>query len=200
MDIQPLPFSFPYAIAFWGTYIWAFYLSEWNMIRRSAKTMDSQAIPKKSELKWIGTMMLVAQFVAFAVSFWDVAPFPPAGSKPAFFLGIVLIIVGSALRRHCFRMLGANFTIDVRAHENQTIVDQGAYALVRHPSYTAGLIMVVGLGLALGSYLSLVIITTVTLFAYLQRIGFEEQTLTAALGEKYLAYARGRKRLMPYIY
>jgi len=200
MEIQPLPFSFPYAIAFWAAYIWAFYLSEWNMIRRSRKTMDSQAIPQKKELKWIIAISMVAQFVAFAVSPLDFAQFPPEVIRPAFYLGIVLLIVGSALRRHCFRLLGTNFTVDVRANENQTIVNQGAYALIRHPSYTAGLIMVAGVGLALGSYLSLLIITTVTLFAYLQRIRFEEHALAAALGEKYLAFARGRKRLIPYIY
>src|SRR5438034_7500267 len=44
------------------------------------------------------------------------------------------------LRRHCFRLLGASFTGDVRARADQAIVTTGAYALVRHPSYSAGIL------------------------------------------------------------
>jgi len=48
------------------------------------------------------------------------------------------------LRRHCFRQLGASFTGDVRATPDQRIVTTGAYAVVRHPSYSAGILMNVG--------------------------------------------------------
>ena len=202
MNATPLPFIFPYAVGFWLAYVWAFYLSEWSMIRASKTTAAPTGDVPQDSLRWLMSLALVAQLVAFAfaVAFWTPAQFPAGGIEPMFWLGIVLLIAGSLLRRHCFRMLGQSFTIDVRASANQPVVERGAYAVVRHPGYTAGIVMLVALGLALGSYFSLLILTTTALFVYLRRIAFEERALEAVLGEKYRIYAAGRKRLIPYVY
>ena len=56
----------------------------------------------------------------------------------AFFL--VLMCAGIAIRQWSVALLGEFFTIDVRVHRDQTVVERGPYRWVRHPSYT-GLIM-----------------------------------------------------------
>ena len=200
MSATPLPFVFPYAVGFWLAYVWAFYLSEWSMIRASKTTAPPTSDVPQDSLRWLMSLALIAQLVAFAVAFWAPAQFPASGIEPMFWLGIVLLIVGSMLRRHCFRMLGQNFTIDVRASANQPVVERGAYAVIRHPGYAAGIVMLVAVGLALGSYISLLILTITALFVYLRRIAFEERALEATLGEKYRIYAASRKRLIPYVY
>ncbi|MEI6738562.1 MAG: isoprenylcysteine carboxylmethyltransferase family protein [Pseudomonadota bacterium] len=200
MSATPLPFVFPYALGFWLAYVWAFYLSEWNMIRASKVTAAPTNDVPQDSLRWLMSLALVAQLVAFAAAFWTPAQFPAGSIEPMLWLGIVLLIAGSFLRRHCFRMLGQSFTIDVRAFANQSVVERGAYALVRHPGYTAGIVMLVAVGLALGSYISLLILITTALFVYLRRIAFEERALEATLGEKYRIYAASRKRLIPYVY
>ena len=200
MSATPLPFVFPYAAGFWLAYVWAFYLSEWSMIRASKTTAAPTGDVPQDSLRWLMSLALIAQLVAFAVAFWTPAQFPTGSIEPMFWLGIVLLIAGSMLRRHCFRMLGQNFTIDVRASANQPVVERGAYAVVRHPGYAAGIVMLVAVGLALGSYISLLILTITALFVYLRRIAFEERALEATLGEKYRIYAASRKRLIPYVY
>lgn len=200
MSTTPLPFVIPYAMVFWVGYVWAFYVSEWKMIRMSKTMTPSTGTPPQDSLRWLTSLALAAQLLAFAIAFWPPAQFPITGIETLFWLGIILLIAGSLLRRHCFRMLGENFTIDVRASANQPIVERGAYAVVRHPGYTAAILMFVAVGLALGSYISLLILSATALFVYLRRISSEESALETALGEKYRRYAAGRKRLVPYVY
>lgn len=195
----PLPFVLPYAIAFWVAYFWAFYVSEWSMIRRSKADLPARTSPQDS-LKWLMTVALVAQLIAFGAAFWRPAQFQPAAIEPTFWLGLLLLFAGSLLRRHCFRMLGPHFTIDVRASAEQPVISRGAYAYIRHPGYSAAIVMMIGVGLSLGSYLSLAVLTATALFVYLRRIRSEEEALADAVGERYVAYARGRRRLIPYVY
>lgn len=195
---MPLPFVFPYATAFWIAYVWAFYLSEWSMIRGSKAELPSATAPRQDSLRWLMSVALVAQVGAFGLAFWTPAQFPER--EPMFWLGVALLLGGSMLRRHCFRVLGRNFTIDVRVSAAQSIVDRGAYAYGRHPGYTAAIAMLIGVGLALGSYISLAVITLMALFVYIRRIEFEERALVEVIGASYLTYARGRKRLIPYVY
>lgn len=200
MSATPLPFIWPHAVAFWLAYLWAFYGAEWNMIRASKTTAPVSGAPPQDSLRWLTSFALVAQVLAFAVAFWAPARLPPASIEPLFWTGIALLFAGSALRRHCFRMLGESFTIDVRASATQPVIDRGAYAVIRHPGYTAGILMLIAVGLALGSFVSLVILTVTALLVYLRRIRYEETVLEATLGDKYRRYAAGRKRLVPFVY
>src|SRR5437667_10269217 len=121
--------------------------------------------------------------------------------RPAVFgLGIVTIALGSLLRRHCWRLLGSSFTGDVRADPNQRIMTTGAYALLRHPSYSAGILMNIGLGLALGSWASTALLAAAAFAVYGYRIAVEERTLLRVVGEPYREFIRTRRRLIPFIY
>ena len=117
-----------------------------------------------------------------------------------FVIGVAALVAGSLLRRHCWQLLGASFTGDVRAHPGQPIVTTGAYALVRHPSYSAGILMNIGIGLALGSWASTVLLALTSFAVYGYRISIEERTLLAVVGEPYRRFMRTRRRLMPFIY
>jgi protein-S-isoprenylcysteine O-methyltransferase Ste14 len=110
-----------------------------------------------------------------------------------------MIFFGSLLRRYCFRTLGEYFTGDVKAKPNQPVIRSGPYRLVRHPSYTAGMIMFIGIGLALGSWVSFVLLTIATIATYSYRVVVEERVLLETIGEPYRAYMRERKRFIPYI-
>ncbi len=110
------------------------------------------------------------------------------------------MIAGSLLRRHCFRQLGASFTGDVRASSEQRVVTSGAYSLLRHPSYTAAIILNTGIGLALGSWASVIVLVVVSFAVYGYRISVEERALLAAIGEPYEQFMSTRKRLIPFIY
>ena len=107
---------------------------------------------------------------------------------------------GSLLRRHCWRVLGNHFTGDVKAFADQPVIDHGAYRWVRHPSYTGGILMYLGTGLALTNWLSTLIITAAGALGYIYRVRVEEQALQANLGGRYQEYMRRTKRFVPFVF
>jgi protein-S-isoprenylcysteine O-methyltransferase Ste14 len=109
------------------------------------------------------------------------------------------MVSGSLLRRYCWRTLGEYFTGDVQARANQPVIRTGPYSIVRHPSYTAAMMMFVGIGLALGSWFSLGLITIAAFAGYGYRVAVEERVLVETLGEPYRVYMKERKRFIPYI-
>jgi protein-S-isoprenylcysteine O-methyltransferase Ste14 len=125
---------------------------------------------------------------------------PPAWLPLAFFAGMATLIAGSLLRRHCWRQLGPSFTGDVRATPDQPIVTTGAYTMVRHPSYSAGILMNTGIGVALGSWGSTALLVLAACAVYAYRISVEERVLLAVIGEPYREFVRTRWRLIPYVY
>ena len=193
--MRPLPYVWPYALLFWGIGLWAFF-PEFAIVRRAQRSAD--ATDAKSF-----QVIVLGMWIAFFAAF-------PLASVPAlqdrshrmvmFFAGIAVLVSGALLRRHCWRMLGESFTGEVRVRADQRIVTSGAYAILRHPAYTGGILMNTGVGLALGSWASTALLIVVTFAVYAYRIAVEERALAATLGEPYRAFMRTRKRLIPFIY
>jgi protein-S-isoprenylcysteine O-methyltransferase Ste14 len=111
--------------------------------------------------------------------------------------GIVAMVAGTALRLWAVHALGDQFRRVVAVAPGQPVVTSGPYRWVRHPSYTGALLIFGGFGLALANALSLLVLVVLPGLAYLRRIRVEEAELESVLGERYLAYARGRARLVP---
>ena len=62
-------------------------------------------------------------------------------------VGLVLFWCGIALRFWSFHALGRYFTFTVQTSADQPVITGGPYRFVRHPSYAAVLLMVMGVGL-----------------------------------------------------
>src|SRR6266550_2442213 len=196
--MKPLPFVWPYALVFWAIYIWSF-LPEWKIVRggmEGAKRDDSR---DSGSIRVILAGMWIALMLAFPLAFVRAWMFPGRLQLPLFAIGISMILLGSLLRRYCWRTLGEYFTGDVRARHDQPVINTGPYRLVRHPSYTAGMMMFIGIGLALGNWLSLALLTVATIATYSYRVAIEERALLDTIGEPYESYMKQRKRFIPYI-
>jgi protein-S-isoprenylcysteine O-methyltransferase Ste14 len=114
--------------------------------------------------------------------------------------GIVVFVLGAALRWWAILTLGRYFTFDVAVRSTQTVVQSGPYRLVRHPAYTAILIMLLGVGMALANWASLVAMLAGGLIGLLYRVRVEERALVEALGQPYVDYMRHTKRFIAFIY
>src|SRR6266513_4134528 len=92
----------------------------------------------------------------------NVHPAAIADGRRLFFVaGLVLMTVGIAIRLWAVAVLGRFFTIDVRVHPGQTVVERGPYRWVRHPAYAGLIVTFVGIGLALGNWLALAVAAVV---------------------------------------
>jgi protein-S-isoprenylcysteine O-methyltransferase Ste14 len=189
-------FSWPYGLFFMAVMYWAF-APEFRIISRQTEpaTSAQDAGSKRAIAIGQGLAMLVAFAIAASV---------PAGRLPhpfaLFWAGLATIVAGSLLRRHCWRMLGASFTGAVIVKPDQAVVDRGAYHYVRHPSYTAGAILFLGIGLALGNWIGLVVLVGAVAAVYGYRVRVEESALVATIGESYRSYMSRTKRFVPFVF
>jgi len=196
---MPLPFVYPYAIPFWAIFVWAFW-PEFGILRRARTSVRAGESLDAGSCRVIMLGMQMACLVAFPLAWVQALRFPQSWDIAVFASGLALLAAGSLLRRHCWRMLGASFTGDVQARADQRIVGEGAYRLLRHPSYTAGILMNAGIAVALGSWASAALLVVVSFAVYGYRIQVEERALSSIVGEPYREFMRTRKRLIPYVY
>ena len=196
--MRPLVFVLPHALVFWAIDLWAF-APEFAIVARARKAAAENSSKDSGSLQLIVMGMWVGMLISFPISFVRPLRFPLWIVPPAFYIGSGTLLAGSLLRRHCWRVLGEYFTGEVRARTNQPVIDRGAYRWVRHPSYSGGILMFAGIGMELGSWASLAIVTFVAVTVYAYRIHIEERALIQAIGAPYIAYMRTRKRIIPFI-
>jgi protein-S-isoprenylcysteine O-methyltransferase Ste14 len=140
-------------------------------------------------------MMFVAAFVVAGLNWrfqWLVLPDWAVWLAAALFLfGYILYAV--VLRENTY----LSRTIEVQ--ENQKIIDTGLYGVVRHPMYTATIILFLAMPLVLASPLSfLIMLLYIPLIA--KRIRNEETVLEQGL-EGYSEYKqRVKYKVIPYIW
>jgi protein-S-isoprenylcysteine O-methyltransferase Ste14 len=115
-------------------------------------------------------------------------------------IGLVLLWGGISLRFWSFRTLGRYFTFIVQTSSDQPVITSGPYRVIRHPSYAGLLLIVMGVGLFIGNWLSLASLTAAVACGLVLRIRVEERALLQSLGDSYRAYAATHKRLVPLIW
>lgn len=114
-------------------------------------------------------------------------------------LAILLMVAGIALRLYAIITLGTFFTTTVAVAAEQTLIETGPYRLIRHPSYTGFLMILLGFGLSFTNWLSVLVIMSCALVGFSYRIQVEEQVLLEKLGEPYQDYMWRTKRLIPFV-
>lgn len=196
--LRPLPFVWPYALVFWAVYIWAF-TPEWRIVRSGVEGVKRDDSKDSGSLRMLLGGQWVALLIAFPIAFVTAFAFPTRLRVPLFAVGISLLLLGSLLRRYCWRTLGEFFTGDVRARPDQPVIRSGPYRLVRHPSYTGAMMMFIGIGLSLGNWISAALLTFSSVALYSYRVSVEERALLETIGEPYGAYMKESKRFIPYV-
>jgi protein-S-isoprenylcysteine O-methyltransferase Ste14 len=193
----PLPFKWPYFLVFWPIYVWVF-IPEYRMFGRAALSTPAP-VEDRGSLRVLLVGFSIAIVAAFLLSFVAHQATLPGNRFAWFFIGVLTLISGSLLRRHCFRVLGAFFTGAVTIQTGHRVIESGAYRWVRHPSYSAALLIVLGIALSLGNWLSVVVSFVIAFLAYSYRAHVEEQALLSSLGAPYAQFMAARKRFIPFI-
>jgi protein-S-isoprenylcysteine O-methyltransferase Ste14 len=115
--------------------------------------------------------------------------------------GLIVMAAGYAL---CFWAMYVNrffsSVVRIQSDRGQYVVSTGPYAIVRHPGYAAGILIIAASGIALGSWLAAALLVIATLPFLLYRAVTEDPILQAEL-PGYQDYAqRVRWRLCPGIW
>jgi protein-S-isoprenylcysteine O-methyltransferase len=140
---------------------------------------------------------LVAWFVAVGLAFRPIGAIHSIALQNA---GEVVMEIGIVVRSTAIAQLGRFHTPNVAVRKDHQLMESGLYRHVRHPSYLGALIAFLGFSVALGNWLSIVVVMVITPFIYIYRIREEEAALGAAFGDDYRAYCSRTKRLIPGLY
>jgi protein-S-isoprenylcysteine O-methyltransferase Ste14 len=124
----------------------------------------------------------------------------PASPDFHLLVGAILIVLGTTLRLWSILTLGRFFRATVMVQEGHHVVSTGPYRYVRHPSYSALILNVLGVGVGLGNWLSLIAMLILAGIGLAQRIRVEEEVLTGSLGAEYRSYRQRTKRLIPFVW
>jgi protein-S-isoprenylcysteine O-methyltransferase Ste14 len=121
------------------------------------------------------------------------------GGDRARWLGVILYVVGGALRLAPIFALGDRFSGLAAIQPGHKLKTDGLYAAIRNPSYLGLLVLSFGWALA---FRSLVGIVVAALFAIPlhARMNAEERLLAEKFGAEYEAYRARTWRLVPWLY
>jgi protein-S-isoprenylcysteine O-methyltransferase Ste14 len=114
-------------------------------------------------------------------------------------LGVVLFILGGALRLWPVFVLGRRFSGLVAIQPGHALVTDGVYGVIRHPSYLGLLVNALGWALAFRSGVG-VLLTALAIPPLVARMNAEERLLGTRFGEEYEVYRRRTARLVPGLY
>jgi protein-S-isoprenylcysteine O-methyltransferase Ste14 len=111
---------------------------------------------------------------------------------------VLLVFAGAFVIVQAARALGSGLTPFPKPAEGGQLVEDGPYAVVRHPVYTGGVLFTTGISLALSPWA--LVITGVLAVVWALKARVEERFLA----DRYPPYAdyskRTRYRLVPYVY
>ena len=155
--------------------------------RLNAKEKESE----QSLVVKLNGLMFLASFIVAGLGFrfnWYTLPNSVSIGGSVFFL-IAYLLYAEVLRENTY----LSRTIEVQ--ENQKVIDTGLYGIVRHPMYSATLLLFLAMPIILGS-----IIFLAYPFIIAKRIKNEEEVLEKGL-QGYCEYKQKVKyRLIPFIW
>lgn len=113
-------------------------------------------------------------------------------------VGIVLAVAGILLDLWAGNTLSKSLGKRIDTWREMRIIETGPYRWIRHPSYAASMLVVVGLPLVMNAYYSL-LLSAVLIVLFMQRLLLEETFLAQRL-PTYAAYVQRTHRLIPGIW
>jgi len=150
--------------------------------------------------RWvIGAFAVIGLLSGFFPAYTDRIGFWIIDGEAIRWLGIALYVVGGALRLWPVFVLGHRFSGLVAIQPGHTLVTEGIYGVIRHPSYLGLLVNSLGWGQAFRSGVG-VLLMVALLPPLIARIRAEEALLRAQFGDVYEAYRQRTSRLIPGVY
>ncbi len=168
--------------------------------RDRVRTWSDSAGGILSEWTFFLIVLAIAAAVIGALSLMRLSQFTIGGGRLTLVIGEAVAVAGIALRVWAILTLDRFFTFVVGISADHRVVQRGPYRLLRHPGYAGALLTLLGIGVAVRNWLSLLLIVAVPALALAIRITVEEAALAGALGAEYRAYADRTARLIPGIW
>ena len=150
--------------------------------------------------RWVIVVFVIIGFLnAYLPAYTDRKELWTIDGDAVRWIGVALFAAGGALRIWPVFVLGHRFSGLVAIQPKHTLVTNGIYGVIRHPSYVGLFINSLGWSLAFRSGVG-VILTALLIPPLLARMHAEENLLHSEFGDEYNAYRSRTWRLIPGIY
>ena len=164
-----------------------------DLLAKRLNAKEKQAAQKG--VQSLSGLVFIAGFVLAGLDFrfsWSNVPLP------AVIAASVIFLIGYGLYAEVMRE-NAYLSRTVKVEEGQTVVSTGLYGIIRHPMYTASILMFLSIPLVMGSWYALIPFAFYPVLMVV-RVLDEEKLLSAELSG-YEAYKRKVKyRMIPFIW
>jgi protein-S-isoprenylcysteine O-methyltransferase Ste14 len=150
--------------------------------------------------RWvIAAFAILGLLDAFLPAYTDRLDFWTFDGAVIRWIGVFLFAGGGVIRLWPVYVLGNRFSGLVAIQPGHTLVTDGIYRTIRHPSYLGLLVSTLGWGLAFRSGVG-VILAALMLVPLVARMNAEERLLQSQFGAEYDAYRARTWRLIPGFY
>ncbi|PWT89364.1 MAG: hypothetical protein C5B54_09045 [Acidobacteria bacterium] len=170
----------------------------WEILKRKYQTPIVRAA-EPSSLKRILKLIKVMALFALIVQTLFLDAFPISNHPETMrIIGVIVYFFGLVTAIVARLNMGKNW-IDLEDYQvlpEQSLVTNGLYSLIRHPIYAGDFLLLVGLELALNSWL---VLGALLLIPILYRQAFAEEELLLKVFPEYEAYRARTKRFIPFI-
>lgn len=171
----------------------ALYLKAPELLKKRLNTKEKEKAQKSvvglSALVFVGAFILAGLDHRFG---WTRVPGWVTAASAVLLLGSYAMYM-EVMRENAY----LSRTVEVQ--EGQKVIDTGLYGVVRHPMYTATIVLFLSIPLVLGSWISFVLLLFYPALI-IMRIGNEEKVLSEGLPGYKEYMQKVRYRLIPYIW
>lgn len=164
-----------------------------NLLKRRLEAKEKER--EQSLVIKLSGLMFIIGFIMAGLNFrfsWHTLP------KPVIIISAIVFLLSYALFGEVLRE-NAYLSRTIKVEENQPLIDTGLYSVVRHPMYSASVLLFLSMPLVLGSLISFAIFLIYPILIA-KRIKNEEEILEKEL-KGYNEYKQKVKyRLIPFIW
>ena len=164
-----------------------------TLLERRLASKEEQK--EQKAVTWLGNVVFLLGFVSAGLDFrfqWIGVPSWVVWTASCFFLA-GYVLWAEVLRENEY------LSRTVQVESSQTLIDSGVYSIVRHPMYSASIIIFLAMPLVLGSLISFAIFLCYPLLM-VKRIAGEEEVLRRELAGYQEYTERVRYRLIPFVW
>ncbi len=189
----------------WSAVLFVILYSSWvlvelfNFFYARKNSRDSEEKPVSLSIAITSEFVLILILIIANVLSYDFKEDFYYGSVTGIlqYLGFLLMFLGILYRQVSISHLGKNFSTGISPNDASSLIKTGPYRTIRNPAYTGSILTIVGVPLALGTWLAAMIVAPMIIFAYLIRIRSEEKELIGKYGAEYEKYMKATYRLFP---
>ena len=147
---------------------------------------------------WGHVMPIVIALIG--MSFVSRASDAPVKLLEAIIITLVFFL-GSTIRIWAIAQLGVlRFKFNIAFREKQTLKTDGLHGLVRHPTYTAMMLVVIAYAITTHSWVAGILGILSAVFGFQFRIHFEEIALQQQYGKEYERYRANTPMWLPFLH